>query len=170
MKHNNSEENHKIDIEAIMSYRVVTVFAISLLSGCAQPQNSNVHDRATISSPSATQSEVERVENRQTTASTVPSVGEVESKINQGNYADAIVMMRQVIEVHPDNARAHYILSQLLEREGLALAALGEIEKSKSLAPVETFTTLDAFSRTENRIKRSAQTAYGNRNMPHYIK
>ncbi|WP_175014465.1 tetratricopeptide repeat protein [Burkholderia lata] len=151
-----------------MNYRIVSVFVMSLLTGCAQLPGSNkdVYDRVPSSSKGATQNGGDSTGNQLPAAPIVPAVSDVESQIKQGNYAEALRMMRQVIAAHPYNARAHYIIAQLLEREGQALTALDEIEKSKELAPVDTFTSSDAFLRTETRIRKSAGTAYGNRNMP----
>ncbi|WEY40265.1 tetratricopeptide repeat protein [Paraburkholderia sp. SUR17] len=89
----------------------------------------------------------------------VPSVQQIESTMSQGNWQQADAGLTQVLEAHPNNAHAHYLYGQVLEREGRYGDALAQVEQAKSLDPQIRFTTPSRFAQVEARIRASAQRA-----------
>ncbi len=89
----------------------------------------------------------------------VPSVQQIESAMSQGNWQQADAGLTQVLEAHPNNAHAHYLYGQVLEREGRYGDALAQVEQAKSLDPQIRFTTPSRFAQVEARIRASAQRA-----------
>ncbi|MEK6315296.1 MAG: tetratricopeptide repeat protein [Burkholderia gladioli] len=93
----------------------------------------------------------------------VPSLQQVIQSINQQNWQRADSQLSQVIAAHPDNARAHYLYGQVLDREGRPADALAAIERARSLDPTLHFTTPSAFAQTESRLRADANRASGER-------
>ncbi|ALK31073.1 tetratricopeptide repeat protein [Burkholderia plantarii] len=89
----------------------------------------------------------------------VPSLAQVEQSVNQHNWQRADAQLSQVIEAHPDSARAHYLYGQVLDREGRSADALAQIERAKSLDPSIHFTNPSAFAQTESRVRADANRA-----------
>src|ERR1700749_1024818 len=48
----------------------------------------------------------------------VPTVQQIESAMAQGNWQQADAGLSEVLQAHPNNARAHYLYAQVLDREG----------------------------------------------------
>ena len=48
----------------------------------------------------------------------VPTVQQIESAMSQGNWQQADAGLSEVLQAHPNNAHAHYLYSQVLDREG----------------------------------------------------
>jgi hypothetical protein len=67
-----------------------------------------------------------------------------------------------VLQAHPDNARAHYLYSQVLDREGRYADALAQVQQAKTLDPQIRFTDPTRFAQTEARIRKDAERAGGN--------
>jgi hypothetical protein len=72
----------------------------------------------------------------------LPSLADVEAQVQQGNYAQAESMMREVVAAKPNSARAHYVYGEILAHDGKFAAAAGEagsrassIRTSSSPAP-----------------------------------
>lgn len=87
----------------------------------------------------------------------VPTVQQIESAMAQGNWQQADAGLTQVLQAHPDNARAHYLYSQVLDREGRPADALAQIQQAKTLDPQIRFTDPTRFAQTEARIRRDAE-------------
>ncbi|MEX3557362.1 MAG: tetratricopeptide repeat protein [Burkholderia sp.] len=95
--------------------------------------------------------------------SAVPSFSQVIQSINQHDWQRADSQLTQVIAAHPDNARAHYLHGQVLDREGRPVDGLAEIERARSLDPTLHFTNPSAFAQTEAKLRADANRASGER-------
>jgi hypothetical protein len=87
----------------------------------------------------------------------VPTVQQIESAMAQGNWQQADAGLSEVLQAHPNNARAHYLYSQVLDREGRSADALAQIQQAKTLDPQIGFTDATRFAQTEARIRRDAE-------------
>src|SRR5258706_10373541 len=87
----------------------------------------------------------------------VPSATQIETAIQQGNWQQADAGMKEVLQAHPSNARAHYLYAQVLDREGRYADALTHVQQAKTLDPQVRFTDPSRFAQTEARIRRDAE-------------
>ncbi|MFC0398491.1 tetratricopeptide repeat protein [Paraburkholderia rhizosphaerae] len=92
-------------------------------------------------------------------AAAVPSATQVETAIQQQNWQKAGSELQQVLQAHPDNARAHYLYGQVLDQQGRYNEALNQIQQAKTLDPQVRFTDPDRFAQTEARIRSDAARA-----------
>ncbi|KFX61393.1 tetratricopeptide repeat protein [Paraburkholderia fungorum] len=92
----------------------------------------------------------------------VPTVQQIESAMSQGNWQQADAGLSEVLQAHPNNARAHYLYSQVLDREGRYADALAQVQQAKTLDPQIRFTDPTRFAQTEARIRKNAEQAGGN--------
>ncbi|KWO80581.1 tetratricopeptide repeat protein [Burkholderia ubonensis] len=86
----------------------------------------------------------------------VPSLQQVEQSIAQRDWQRADTQLSQVIDAHPNNAHAHYLYAQVLDREGRASDALAQLQRAKTLDPQLRFTDPSRFAQTEARIRADA--------------
>ncbi|MGV2287657.1 tetratricopeptide repeat protein [Trinickia sp. YCB016] len=86
----------------------------------------------------------------------VPSAQQVERAMAQGNWQQADTELSQVLEAHPNNAHAHYLYGQVLDREGRYADALAQIQQAKTLDPQIRFTNPTNFAQVEARIQAHA--------------
>ena len=93
----------------------------------------------------------------------VPTVQQIESAMSQGNWQQADAGLSEVLQAHPNNARAHYLYSQVLDREGRYGDALAQLQQAKTLDPQIRFTDPTRFAQVEARIRRDAERV-GNAN------
>ena len=70
-----------------------------------------------------------------------PSIDDVSNAVNTGNYTKADQMVDQVIEDHPQSAKAYYVKSQVLVKEGKFDEAKIEMTKAVALDPTGSFTS-----------------------------
>ncbi|RKE36242.1 tetratricopeptide repeat protein [Paraburkholderia sp. BL23I1N1] len=89
----------------------------------------------------------------------VPTVQQIESAMAQGNWQQADAGLSEVLQAHPNNARAHYLYSQVLDREGRSADALAQVQQAKTLDPQIRFTDPTRFAQTEARIRKNAERA-----------
>ncbi|MEC5405506.1 tetratricopeptide repeat protein [Paraburkholderia sp. MPAMCS5] len=89
----------------------------------------------------------------------VPTVQQIESAMSQGNWQQADAGLSDVLQAHPNNARAHYLYSQVLDREGRYGDALAQVQQAKTLDPQIRFTDPTRFAQTESRLRRDAERA-----------
>ncbi|NIF79188.1 tetratricopeptide repeat protein [Paraburkholderia sp. Cy-641] len=92
----------------------------------------------------------------------VPTVQQIESAMSQGNWQQADAGLTEVLQAHPNNARAHYLYAQVLDREGRYGDALAQVQQAKTLDPQIRFTDPGRFAQTEARLRRDAENAGGN--------
>ncbi|HVE05926.1 MAG TPA: tetratricopeptide repeat protein [Paraburkholderia sp.] len=88
-----------------------------------------------------------------------PTATQVETAIQQQNWQKADSELQEVLQAHPDNARAHYLYAQVLSQEGRHAAALTQIQQAKTLDPQVRFTDPSRFAQTEARIRSDAARA-----------
>ncbi|RQS63060.1 tetratricopeptide repeat protein [Burkholderia sp. Bp8963] len=86
----------------------------------------------------------------------VPSLQQVEQSIAQRDWQRADTQLSQVIDAHPNNAHAHYLYAQVLDREGRSADALAQLQRAKTLDPQLRFTDPSRFAQTEARIRADA--------------
>jgi hypothetical protein len=63
------------------------------------------------------------------------SMHEVYQAAQAGHINEAQAMMDKVLRDHPDNAKAHYVESELLAKQGKMSAAAAELSKAEQLKP-----------------------------------
>ncbi len=89
----------------------------------------------------------------------VPGVQQIESAMSRGDWQRADAGLTEVLQAHPDNARAHYLYAQVLNREGRYSEALTQVEQAKSLDPQIRFTQPQRFAQVEAKIRSDASRA-----------
>ncbi|GAB7523887.1 tetratricopeptide repeat protein [Paraburkholderia sp. 2C] len=89
----------------------------------------------------------------------VPTATQVETAIQQQNWQKAGTELQEVLNAHPDNARAHYLYAQVLDQQGRYADALKQVEQAKTLDPQVRFTDPGRFAQTEARIRSDAARA-----------
>jgi len=89
----------------------------------------------------------------------VPTATQIETAMQQGNWQQADAGLSEVLKAHPNNARAHYLYAQVLDREGRYADALTHIQQARTLDPQVRFTDASRFAQTEARIRTDAQRA-----------
>ena len=86
------------------------------------------------------------------TAFALPTVEDVQHAVHRGDYAAAESMVREVLVARPDNARAHYLLSELLAHEGKLNEARTQAATARQLDPSLRFTAPERFRQFENEL------------------
>jgi hypothetical protein len=97
----------------------------------------------------------------------VPTVQQVEAEVQQGHYAQAEGMMREVVQAKPGSAKAHYIYAEILAHNGSFPKAAEEAKEAQRLDPDIKFTQPEKFQTFEKlleREQRPAQRATSNSN------
>jgi hypothetical protein len=89
----------------------------------------------------------------------VPTATQVETAIHQQDWQKAGTELQEVLNAHPDNARAHYLYAQVLDQQGRYADALKQVEQAKTLDPQVRFTDPGRFAQTEARIRSDAARA-----------
>ena len=82
----------------------------------------------------------------------VPSVHEIYQAANAGKLADAHTMIEQVIQAHPDSAKAHFVDAEILARQGAMGKAESEFAKAEKLAPGLNFAHPEAVQALQSKI------------------
>jgi uncharacterized protein len=75
-----------------------------------------------------------------------PSMAEVYHAAESGNLAQAQTMIRQVLQDHPNSAKAHFVAAELLARQGQLTTAGTELQMAERLAPGLPFAKASAVS------------------------
>ena len=75
-----------------------------------------------------------------------PTIHEVYQAAQQGRYIEAQAMMDQVLQAHPNSAKAHFAEAELLARQGLLTRAQAELRTAEQLQPGLAFATPQAVS------------------------
>ncbi len=90
-----------------------------------------------------------------------PSLHEVYQKIAAGQYAQADAMMKEVLENHPNSAKAHYIVAELRLQEGRLDEGRAELARAEVLAPGLPFAQADAVQKLRTQLGKSSALAAG---------
>jgi len=89
----------------------------------------------------------------------LPTVQQVEAAIQQGRYAEADNMMREVVAAKPGSAKGHYIYAEILAHEGHFAQATEEARRAREIDPQLTFTQADKFRAFEQLLQREQGAA-----------
>jgi len=84
----------------------------------------------------------------------VPTVQQVQAEVEQGRYAQAETMMREVVDAKPGSAKAHYLYAEILAHNGSFAKASEEAGKAKQLDPGIRFTQPEKFQSFEKLLER----------------
>ncbi|WP_060857242.1 tetratricopeptide repeat protein [Caballeronia sordidicola] len=95
----------------------------------------------------------------------VPSAGQIEQSMTQGNWSQADSQLSEVIQAHPNNAKARYLYAQVLDREGRPADALAQIQQARTLDPAIKFTDPSRFNAMEARIRSDANRVNSSANL-----
>ena len=86
---------------------------------------------------------------------------EVQAAIQQGNYTLAEQDLRQAIVEHPESAKAHYMLAQVLAHEGNIGDAQKEASQAKTLDPKISFTNPARFEHFQSELNQALAPSAG---------
>jgi hypothetical protein len=89
----------------------------------------------------------------------LPTVPQVEAEVQQGHYAQAEGMMREVVQAKPGSAKAHYIYAEILAHNGSFSKAAEEAREAKRLDPDIKFTEPEKFQSFEKLLEREQRPA-----------
>lgn len=84
----------------------------------------------------------------------LPSVTDVQAEVQKGNYAQAEVLMRDVVAAKPGSAKAHYVYAEILAHNKRFEFALQEARLAQQLDPAIGFTQPDKFKSFEQLLER----------------
>jgi len=85
-------------------------------------------------------------------ASAADSPKDVQALIARGDYPGAETALRQAISEHPDSAKAHYVLAEVLAHEGNIGEAKTEATKAATLDPSTKFTDPAKFQHFQHEL------------------
>ncbi len=88
-----------------------------------------------------------------------PSVHDIYQAAEAGNFARADAMMGEVLNAHPDSAKAHFVHAELLVKEGKLGLAQGEFGKAKALDPTLKFASPAAIEELSSKFNSSSKFA-----------
>lgn len=89
----------------------------------------------------------------------LPSVTEVQAEVQKGNYAQAEVLMRDVVAAKPGSAKAHYVYAEILAHNKRFEFALQEARLAQQLDPALGFTQPEKFRSFEQLLEREQRAA-----------
>ena len=81
---------------------------------------------------------------------------EVYQAVQAGQLAKADVMMKEVLQNHPNSAKAHYVAAELYVKEGKLEAARSHFLKAENLAPGLPFAQADSVQKLKMQLASSA--------------
>lgn len=88
-------------------------------------------------------------------ASAADSPRDVQALIARGDYAGAEAMLRQAVSEHPQSAKAHYVLAEVLAHEGNIGDAKAEAGKAATLDPAIRFTDPARFQQFQAKLNQA---------------
>lgn len=83
---------------------------------------------------------------------------EVYQAVQAGQLAKADAMMKEVLQNHPNSAKAHYVAAELYVKEGKLEAARSHFLKAESLAPGLPFAQADSVQKLQMQLASSTGT------------
>jgi hypothetical protein len=87
---------------------------------------------------------------------------EVSQAIQSGQLAKADAMMKEVLQNHPNSAKAHYIASELYLKEGKLDAARSAFVQAENLAPGLPFAQPESVQRLQAQLRAGSVPAHTN--------
>jgi tetratricopeptide (TPR) repeat protein len=91
-----------------------------------------------------------------------PTLPEVSQAIQSGQLGKADAMMREVLQNHPNSAKAHYIASELYLKEGKLDAARNAFVQAENLAPGLPFAQPDSVQKLQAQLRAGSAPAATN--------
>jgi hypothetical protein len=88
-----------------------------------------------------------------------PTEQQVQAALSRGDFAGAQQMLAEVVQDHPNNARAHYLYAQVLDRNGHAGDALTQLDLARQADPAMSFTQPNRLAAVEQHIRADAAQA-----------
>jgi hypothetical protein len=85
----------------------------------------------------------------------LPTLQQVEAEVQQGRYAEAESMMREVIAAKPGSARAHYVYAEILAHDGKLTLAIEEASRARQIDPDVKFADPEKFRTFEASLQRA---------------
>ena len=82
-----------------------------------------------------------------------PTLPEVSQAIQSGQLGKADAMMKEVLQNHPNSAKAHYIASELYLKEGKLDAARNAFVQAENLAPGLPFAQPDSVQKLQAQLR-----------------
>ena len=95
----------------------------------------------------------------------VPSAQQIEQAMTQGNWQKADAGLTEVLQAHPNNAHAHYLYAQVLDREGRYDDALSHFGRRNRSIPQLKFTDPIALRRDGSAHSRRRESRERRRNV-----
>ncbi|BBP00082.1 tetratricopeptide repeat protein [Sulfuriferula nivalis] len=95
-------------------------------------------------------------------ADNLPTVHQIYQTANSGKLDEAHQMVEQVLQVHPESAKAHFVDAEILAKQGALPNAKTELETAERLAPGLPFAKPEAVQNLKQRIaisQRSGMTS-----------
>jgi hypothetical protein len=96
-------------------------------------------------------------------ASAADSPKDVQAMIARGDYSGAEAALRQAVTDHPQSAKAHYVLAEVLAHEGNIGEAQAEANKAAVLDPGTHFTDPAKFQAFQQKLGQALAPASANR-------
>jgi uncharacterized protein len=87
---------------------------------------------------------------------------EVYKAVQSGQLAKADVMIKEVLQNHPNSAKAHYIAAELYIREGKLDAARNAFAQAENLAPGLPFAQAESVQRLQAELRTGTMPAQAN--------
>jgi len=94
-----------------------------------------------------------------TLAWATPTARDVNAALQRGDFIGAQQMMVEVVQAHPDSARAHYLYAEILDHNGQPRQALSELDLARKYDPTMHFTDPSHLAAIEQRIRADAARA-----------
>ena len=91
-----------------------------------------------------------------------PTLPEVSQAIQSGQLGKADAMMKEVLQNHPNSAKAHYIASELYLKEGKLDAARNAFVQAENLAPGLPFAQPDSVQKLQAQLRAGTAPAATN--------
>jgi hypothetical protein len=95
-------------------------------------------------------------------ADNLPTVHQIYQTAESGNLTEAQRMVEQVLQAHPESAKAHFVHAELLAKAGKPGIAKSELETAERLEPGLPFAKPQAVANLKQRIAVSAQSGMSN--------
>lgn len=87
-----------------------------------------------------------------------PTIDEVYREAHAGHLAKAQEMMKEVLRDHPDSAKAHYVMADLLAASGQRALAADHLATARRLAPGLPFAKPESVHELERRLGTTAES------------
>lgn len=98
-----------------------------------------------------------------------PSLHEVYQAADSGHVEQAQRMMQNVLQAHPDSAKAHYVEAELLARQGLLAQARSELATARRLAPGLPFASEHSVSELERTLRTGGNATPASNHPSSYV-